>query len=1035
MAERRRSGKLAVILHADVAASTGLVRQDEHVAHARIRDTFQRFSDIITRYHGRVRELRGDALLAEFERASGALSAALAFQADHGKYIATLSGPIRPEVRVGIAMGEVVVADRTITGEGVVLAQRLEQLASPGGVVIQAAACETIPSRFPFQYADLGQQEVKGFDKPVQVYSATLKQGAELPSPEQPEHRARNTIAAFASIAMVVAGIALMWLKPWELREEPAAIERMAFPLPDQPSIAVLPFDNFTSDPDQDYFVDGLTEDIITELSRFSELFVISRSSTFTYKGMPVKAGQVAEELGVRYVLEGSVRRTNTELFVTAQLIDATTGVHVWAERYERPLSEFHDIQAEVLDTVVSTVAGRIQNVELRIANRKQTNSLSAYEHVLQGYALFSRWKKESNAQARAHFQKAIELDPQYSRAYSGLAFSHNIDLGRGWSEDTDASFKRAEEASLRAIALDDSDNRPRIVLGWAYINKGDIEKGIAEIKKGVSLNPNDANVLARSGYALTYAGEFEQAMEQVKRAMRINPFHPGYYYDVLGWAQYFLGQYNDALRTMSHVTKPNMAQHRTLAAVYARLGQTDKAREHANQILELDPDFTLAGYAKTQPFRDPDHLAFHLESLRLAGLPDHPPLELPEKPSIAVLPFDDLSPEVPKRSLADGLTETLISTLGQVSDLFVTARNSVMVYRGQATDIREIGRQLGVRYVLEGSVQQTSDKVRVTAQLVDTVTGGHLWAERYDRLLDDIFLLQDEIALNVLVSLQVELTDGEVARLRSSTTKNVDAYLLYQQAVEIFFTFTKEAMIETRRLMDKVLRLDPNFTSAMILKAWTHITDAESGYTNSREESISLAEDELAHMEGLGLELNVLASGEAIMIRAYKELLQGNHTRAVEYGERSVALLPNHPDMLAILGLFLHYAGKNKYAIEVFQKAMRVDPGYKSWVTGAVSKALVLLEDYDAAEISARDGIERASKGRDDATLAIAHQSMAMVYAAQGKAELGRMEIRRALELAPRLSLQSYQSTTHYRNKRDLALLVGLLQTAGLPE
>jgi TolB-like protein len=236
-----------------------------------------------------------------------------------------------------------------------------------------------------------------------------------------------------------------MWFKPWEVREEPASIERMAFPLPDKPSIAVLPFDNLTDDLDQDYFVDGLTEDIITELSRFSELFVISGRSTFTYKNKAVKVGQVAEELGVRYVLEGSVRRTDTELLVTAQLIDATSGVHIWAERYEQPVTEFHTVQAYVLDKIVSTVADRVENVGLRIANRKQTGNLGAYEHVLQGYALAMRWNKESNEKARTHFEKAIELDAQYARAYSGLAFTHNIDFGRGWSKDVDVSFPAAK--------------------------------------------------------------------------------------------------------------------------------------------------------------------------------------------------------------------------------------------------------------------------------------------------------------------------------------------------------------------------------------------------------------------------------------------------------------------------------------------------------------------------------------------------------------------------------------------------------------
>ena len=244
MAKDRLSGKLAVILHADVVGSTALVHQDEQLAHERIQSTFRRFGDTISKYHGRVRELRGDALLAEFERASDAVTAALAFQVDNAEYNAQLNDNIRPTVRVGIAMGEVIIADDTITGAGVVLAQRLEQLAEPGGVIIQGAAYETIPGRFPFEFANLGEHQVKGFEEPIRVYSPSLRPDTNIPQPGSIAHKTRNTIIAFASITVISVGIALMWFKPWEIREEPASLDRMAFPLPDNPSIAVLAFDN-----------------------------------------------------------------------------------------------------------------------------------------------------------------------------------------------------------------------------------------------------------------------------------------------------------------------------------------------------------------------------------------------------------------------------------------------------------------------------------------------------------------------------------------------------------------------------------------------------------------------------------------------------------------------------------------------------------------------------------------------------------------------------------------------------------------------
>ena len=331
MAMSPLSGRLAVILHADVAGSTQLVQQDELIAHERIQDAFRRFSNSIEKYMGRVLELRGDALLAEFDRASDAVTAALAFQVDHTYHISHLKDDLKPTIRVGVAMGEVVIADDTVTGAGVVLAQRVEQLAEPGGLCITAGLHEALPKRMPFELENLGEQVLKGFDDPVRVYRVELSPGESLPSPQQKSHRqvslkSRGLMAVIAVVVLGVAGGIDSWSNISVPQEEPASLGRMAFPLPDKPSIAVLPFINMSDDPKQEYFVDGMTEDLITDISKISGLFVIARNSVFTYKGKAVKVRQVAEELGVRYVMEGSVRRVGNQVRINAQLIDATTG-------------------------------------------------------------------------------------------------------------------------------------------------------------------------------------------------------------------------------------------------------------------------------------------------------------------------------------------------------------------------------------------------------------------------------------------------------------------------------------------------------------------------------------------------------------------------------------------------------------------------------------------------------------------------------------------------------------------------------------
>ena len=315
--------KLAVILHADVVGSTALVQKDETLAHERIQDAFRRFSLTIEAHSGVTHELRGDALVAEFSRASDAVVAGLAFQIENTEFNARLEDELQPRLRVGISLGEVVIADNTVTGAGVVLAQRVEQQAEPGGVCVTGAVHEAVPQHLPLDYSDLGKREVKGFDEPVQVYSASVKAGKQVPVPEpavsgKGETRKPKrlwTAGASAILALVVGGLA--WWQPSEPREEPASIERMAFPLPGKPSIAVLPFDNLSGDTEQEYFADGITNDIITDLSKFSGLFVIASNSTFAYKGKPVKVQQVAEDLGVRYVLEGSVQRLGAKSALT----------------------------------------------------------------------------------------------------------------------------------------------------------------------------------------------------------------------------------------------------------------------------------------------------------------------------------------------------------------------------------------------------------------------------------------------------------------------------------------------------------------------------------------------------------------------------------------------------------------------------------------------------------------------------------------------------------------------------------------------
>ncbi|MDA9983385.1 hypothetical protein N9H39_11845, partial [Gammaproteobacteria bacterium] len=552
MAQNRRSGKLAVILHVDVAGSTTLVQLDEVLTHQRIQDSFRRFGEAIARYHGYVRELRGDALLAEFERASDAVAAALAFQADQADHIAQLNDNILPIVRVGIALGEVIVADNTVTGAGVVLAQRVEQLAEHGGVCITGAIHEALPQRMPFEQENLGEQKVKGFEETVRVYRVALKPGEVIPPPEKTQQRkASNTLGvsvAVAAIVLVIAGGVTFWFQPWAPEEEPVSVENMAFPLPDKPSIAVLPFTNMSDDPDQEYFAEGITEDIITGLSKFGLFFVISRNSTFAYKNVSVDVKQVARDLGVQYVLEGSVRKFENRLRITAQLVDAIADKHVWAEQYDRELKDVFMVQDEITQSIVTSVSPEYLSAEMHRAQRIEERNLDAWDAFMRSYWHFLRYTEGDNSAAQRLLRKAIDLDPQQSNYHGLLAVTHVMDAFYGWSESRDASFRVALESAESALALDEQDTLALRSIGLVHFFSKNHDVALSYYERAVAVNPNEAVNRALLGAALGVAGNYDAALEQFEIAMRLSPrdVHISAWYSYLAVAAFVMGRHEE---------------------------------------------------------------------------------------------------------------------------------------------------------------------------------------------------------------------------------------------------------------------------------------------------------------------------------------------------------------------------------------------------------------------------------------------------------------------------------------------------------
>jgi TolB-like protein/tetratricopeptide (TPR) repeat protein len=552
MAENRRLGKLAVILHADIADSTTLVQQDEHIAHERIRDTFRRFSDSIEKYQGRVRELRGDALLAEFERTSDSVTAVLAFQAEQAEYITKLNDNIRPIVRVGIALGEVIIADSTVTGAGVVLAQRIEQLAEPGGLCITGAIHEALPQRMPFKQENLGEQQVKGFDEQIKVYAVTLIPGASIP---EPEARPQTGTVALA--------------------------------LPDKPSIAVLPFTNMSGDPEQEYFSDGITEDIITELSRFRSLFVIARNSSFHYKNQSPRVQDVGRELGVHYIVEGSVRKAGNRVRVTAQLIEAENGNHVWADRYDRDLENIFDVQDEVVREIAASVPGQLSAAAMDRARRRPAESLGAYDCLLHGEWLMFR--DFTDPKVIPLFEQAIGIDPQCARAYIQLARLHAYSFTQGVpaEEAKRAAFPIAE----KALEVDPSDPSIHSLAAATYMMMCEHELARQHMERAISLNPNDGEVMASAVFVLNYLGDQEEALRWNKKHLRHDPISSDGYRENTFDLYYMMRRYEDAIDVFRGWRTPPFHLFLEVALAYAQNGQPDEAKAAYKHWLSERPE------------------------------------------------------------------------------------------------------------------------------------------------------------------------------------------------------------------------------------------------------------------------------------------------------------------------------------------------------------------------------------------------------------------------------------------------------------
>jgi len=590
--------RLTAILAADVVGYSRLVEIDEAGTVTRLaalRETL--LAPLIAEHRGRIVKLIGDGLLVEFASLVDAVSCAVEWQAAVARHEAELGADRRLSFRIGVNLGDVIVEGDDIYGDGVNIAARLESLAEPGGICLSGDAYRQVRGKIPAAFEDLGERAVKNLSEPLRVYRIAMEP-------------ASTTGPATGPATALSTG------------DKP-------LPLPDKPSIAVLPFNNMSGDPDQDYFADGMVEEIITALSHMRWLFVIARNSSFTYKGRAVDVKRVGRELGVRYVLEGSVRKAGARVRITGQLIDATTGVHLWADRFDGTLEDVFDLQDQVTASVVGAIAPRLEQAEIERAKRKPTESLGAYDYFLRGMAGVHTWEREAHQKSLTHFYKAIELDPNFASAYGMAARCYSWRKVCGWLVEPEKETAEAVRLARRAAELGQDDALALCTAGMtlAYV-AGQLEDGDALIDQALALNPNLAWAWLFSGWVKVWLGEPEAAIERERHAMRLSPHDPHLFnMQAAVAAGYFLaGRYAEALSWAKTAKRAQMnapLQPLVAAASAALSGDAAETEIAMAQIRRLVPDLRLANLKDLVPSRRPEDFARWTDGLRKAGLPE----------------------------------------------------------------------------------------------------------------------------------------------------------------------------------------------------------------------------------------------------------------------------------------------------------------------------------------------------------------------------------------------------------------------------
>ena len=958
----REQRRLAAIVSADVAGYSRLMGRDESGTLAALKALRRELIDpAIDRHSGRIVKTTGDGLLLEFASVVEAVRCVLDVQSQ----MAARAGAIA--FRIGVNIGDIIIDEGDIFGDGVNVAARLQEIAQPGGVAVSARVHEDVRDRLDATFVDAGPQALKNIARSVHVWR-------------------------------------------WSPVGAPGVVPSAPLALPDKPSIAVLPFQNMSGNAEQEHFADGMTEDILTGLARFQNLFVIARNSSFTYKGQAVDVKKVGAELGVRYVLEGSIRAAGQRVRITAQLIDAPTAHHVWAERYDRALTDIFDIQDEVTTQIVAAIDFEVREAEAQRSRGVAAAGLEAWAQYHKAFPLLFRLTQEDNQRATALFDALRTSYSAFAAGHAGYGFSLTSDAIYGWTGDRQATARAAIAPCRHAVDLDDKDAFCHLALGRALLIAGERDLALASIERAVARNPNAALARMFRGMALIGLERYAEAIVSVDLAIRLSPRDPGIWSFYLWRATCHaaLGNIDAAVEAARQAVRerPDLWQtHITLASILARTSRRDEAKAAMARAQELHPGLTLDELRELNSLFVSATLLQEIDTLITPlGLPRRPvgpaSLPLPDKPSIAVLPFQNMSGDPEQEYFADGMVEDIITALSRFKSLFVIARNSSFSYKGKSPDIRQVGRELGVRYVLEGSIRKAANRIRVTGQLIDTLTGNHIWAERYDRVLEDIFAVQEEVTQAIVAAIAPQITSTERSKAIRRRPSNLSAYEIALRAWvhmgeghdKADQTLIDQSIREAR----EALAIDPTSVLALQALARAHGIALFLQMVPDREQA--LRDAALATSRALELDDE---NPYSYALRGLGCLLSGHQDRypeALADARRAHEMNPNDVDVLQIVGNLEATVGEPERAIEHLHQVMRLDPraSRSAWTYNLLAFASFGAKQYP-------EGIGWALRAlRDMPRMLQPHVNLACCLVGTGEIDKAKATFEAGQKLAP---------------------------------